>query len=79
MNDNDVQLMQMLRDDGMTLREIAEKFDVSMSAVRDSTTAPDDLMTATSFGSQIKESSFSPSKPIRIMRKNKIIGTFYPA
>jgi hypothetical protein len=79
MNAKDIELMQMLRDDGMTIREIAEKFEVSFSIVQDNTSKPENLMSATSFGSQIKDANFSPSSPIRVMRKNKIIGTFFPA
>lgn len=76
-SNDDIQMMRALRNDGMTLDEIADKFDVSSSFVCNNTTKPSDLMSATALVDAIKSGSM-PTKTMRIMIKNKIVGTFVP-
>lgn len=74
---DDVQLMRALRNDGMTLQDIADKFERSVDFVRQNTTKPNDLMSATAFVEAVKSGDM-PTQTTRIMIKNKIVGTFVP-
>lgn len=74
---DDIQMMRALRNEGMTLKEIASKFEMSVEFVHRNTTKPSDLMSATAFVDAVKSGDM-PTQKTRIMIKNKIVGTFVP-
>lgn len=74
---DDIQMMRALRNDGMTLREIASKFEMGVDFVHRNTTKPTDLMSASAFVDAVKSGNM-PAEKTRITMKNKIVGTFVP-
>lgn len=66
-------LMQELRDSGMVIAKIAEKFDVSVGNVARRTSKPLDIVSLT----KLQESL--PKKEVRVTFNGEIIGTFTPA
>jgi predicted XRE-type DNA-binding protein len=73
----DLELMQALRNDGMTLQRIADKFEVSKDYVSYHTKKPYNLMTMTALKTMLAGGNL-PEYEVKITHKGEVVGVYTP-